>query len=184
MNVKLLSATVITTFFLLGCQSQTPEPTQTLVVDTTSSTQASSTSVEVSDQGTNVRTNQGGEVNMGADGIRVSVDEAGGQSSQTVATTTAAGKQVSGQDQIVIEGSSLDQTIDGEGKNVVISGSSNDIKITGNCVSLVINGASNDVEVHSVREVVVTGAANDVEYKVGEPNVANSGINNTIKKDD
>ncbi|HUH26076.1 MAG TPA: DUF3060 domain-containing protein [Flavobacterium sp.] len=92
------------------------------------------------------------------------------------------------QDEIVIEGVGVTQTIETTGKETIrIEGTNNKITISGSCHSIKIEGVDNIVTVADVKTVTIEGTGNKVTYKSssnadGKLIIKIEGVNNKIEK--
>ncbi len=74
------------------------------------------------------------------------------------------------------------QTIVCDQGSVSISGMSNTIEIRGDCTSVTVSGFENIVTVESAAIINASGFDNHVTYRVGQPNISNSGSGNIVEQ--
>lgn len=65
-------------------------------------------------------------------------------------------------EEVVIEGIGLSQTIPCEGRNIGIYGSGNKIGLTGDCGNVLVHGSTHEVSIETARAVTVSGADHTV----------------------
>jgi hypothetical protein len=99
-----------------------------------------------------------------------------GAGPSTSATTAPAGEN------IIVSGISEIRTIACNGGNVSVSGITNNVVITGHCARVLVSGIQNHVTVEAADTIQASGSGNQVTYHAGSPTIANSGINNVVKK--
>lgn len=88
---------------------------------------------------------------------------------------------------IVLEGASINQSVDCDNNNLVIRGAGNHIQASGHCNSIEINGADVTVKANSVSRIKIMGASSSVLYKTspnknGKAAVSISGASSYAKK--
>jgi hypothetical protein len=65
-------------------------------------------------------------------------------------------------DEVVIEGIGLSQTIPCEGRNIGIYGSGNKIGLTGDCGDVLVHGSTHEVSIETAKAVTISGADHTV----------------------
>lgn len=88
---------------------------------------------------------------------------------------------------IVLEGASINQSVNCDNNNLVISGAASNIQASGHCNSIEINGADVKVIANSVSRIKIMGASSSVLYKTspnknGKATVSISGASSYAKK--
>lgn len=88
---------------------------------------------------------------------------------------------------IVLEGASINQSVDCDNNNLVIRGAGSNIQASGHCNSIEINGADVKVTADSVSRIKIMGASSSVLYKTspnknGKASVSVSGASSYAKK--
>lgn len=82
---------------------------------------------------------------------------------------------------ITVAGAEEHRTLACAGHTVVISGVSNIIDITGTCAAVVVSGIENEITVDESASIRVSGISNRITYRVGDPDVGNSGLGNVVE---
>ncbi|MGI5117963.1 DUF3060 domain-containing protein [Marinactinospora thermotolerans] len=129
--------------------------------------------VSVSEEGVSV-SGENGEVTLREDGVSVSGDEGGG-----VSVGEEGGLSVSDGQTLTIASDGQNTTEDCAGRDVSVVASGAVVTLNGQCGSVSVTGNENEVHVGTADSVRMTGAENTVHYASGEPEVTNTGINNT-----
>lgn len=88
---------------------------------------------------------------------------------------------------ILLEGASINQSVDCDNNNLVIRGAGSNIQANGHCNSIEINGAEVKVTAESVSRIKIMGASSSVLYKTspnknGKASVSVSGASSYAKK--
>ncbi|WP_109551357.1 DUF3060 domain-containing protein [Mycobacteroides franklinii] len=81
-----------------------------------------------------------------------------------------------------VSGTHKNVAVNCDGCSVNVSGVSNTVDIEGNCDSLTVSGVENAVSVETAAKIGVSGFNNKVSYHSGEPEVSQSGGNNTVEQ--
>jgi hypothetical protein len=83
---------------------------------------------------------------------------------------------------ITVAGIGQHRTIDCNETVLSISGMDNTVTVTGHCASLSVSGMDNTVTVDSAASIGVSGFDNRIVFHVGEPQISNSGSDNTVDR--
>jgi hypothetical protein len=99
-----------------------------------------------------------------------------GAAPSTSATTAPAGEN------ITVSGISEMRTIACNGGTVSVSGITNNVVITGHCAGVTVSGIQNQITVDAADKIQASGSGNQITYHTGSPTIANSGLQNVVKK--
>ena len=83
---------------------------------------------------------------------------------------------------ISVSGVGANRTIECNDGMVNISGVSNTVVLTGHCVSVTISGVENLVTIDEADTISASGFDNRVTYRIGAPNIQNSGGSNVVEQ--
>lgn len=84
---------------------------------------------------------------------------------------------------VSVAGVGNERTIACTDNAVSVSGVNNRVILTGHCTRVEVSGIENIVTVDAADEIGVSGMNNAVTYHSGTPELANSGMGNTLQKD-
>ena len=81
---------------------------------------------------------------------------------------------------VIVSGIGENRTIECNGNAVTVSGIENTVDITGHCAGLTVSGIQNVVTVASADTIDISGFTTRVPFHSGQPEVTNSGQDNTV----
>lgn len=84
--------------------------------------------------------------------------------------------------QISVTGIDKDETHACDASVVSISGVHNRVVLTGHCARVDVSGVRNTVIVEETDAIVVSGLDNSVTFRIGSPDVNDSGFDNTVAR--
>lgn len=79
-----------------------------------------------------------------------------------------------------ISGVETSQTVVCDEGTVTVSGVRNTVEVQGPCASVNVSGVENTVSVESAGSIRASGFDNRVTYRTGEPEIAKSGVGNSV----
>lgn len=94
----------------------------------------------------------------------------------------SSGAVENGGDEIVISGAAQVETFEGGNRTFVISGAGNTIRITGRAAVIRLTGSANKVDVDEAGLIELTGVDNHAVFRRGNPEIDNTGLNNTATR--
>jgi hypothetical protein len=83
---------------------------------------------------------------------------------------------------VTVTGINENRTIACHGNSVTVQGIQNTVTITGHCTSITVSGIQNTITVDAVDTIGVSGMENRLTFHSGEPQISNSGSDNTVEQ--
>jgi hypothetical protein len=83
---------------------------------------------------------------------------------------------------VMFSGIGETETVHCDNNSVSVSGIDNVVTITGHCLEVTVSGVRNTVNVESVDAIGISGLENRVTYRVGAPQVNQSGFDNVVEQ--
>ncbi|OBC02411.1 hypothetical protein A5784_16000 [Mycobacterium sp. 852013-50091_SCH5140682] len=83
---------------------------------------------------------------------------------------------------VTVTGINENRTIACTDNAVIVQGIQNTVTITGHCTSITVSGIQNTITVDAVDTIGVSGMENRLTFHSGEPQISNSGSDNTVEQ--
>lgn len=83
---------------------------------------------------------------------------------------------------VTVTGINENRTIACNDGSVIVQGIQNTVTITGHCTNITVSGIQNTITVDAVDDINVSGMENRLTFHSGEPQISNSGSDNTVEQ--